>query len=65
MSDFNWSGCEDVVVPQVDAVAVYLNDNGDIVIRQRDSMGGDDSVIIFPVSAHKAVIGAIKEVAKP
>lgn len=61
--DFNWNGedeKEDVIVPRVDAIAVYSNAIGDIVIRQQDGMGGDDSLIIFPRIHAQLLIDAIQ-----
>lgn len=45
--DFKW-GDEDTVIPSVSAVAVYKNPNGDVVIRQENSLD-DDSVIVIPL----------------
>lgn len=63
MSDWNWNGDEEKtsqVIPRVNALAVYSNENGDVVIRQQGSMGEDDNIIIFPASHADAVILAIK-----
>ena len=60
--EWNWFGeseKDSVVVPAVQAIAVYSNQAGEIVIRQEDSVGGDDSVIVFPKSQAKAIIDAI------
>ncbi len=60
--DWNWYGDSEkdsVVVPAVQAIAVYSNPSGEIVIRQQDSMGNDDSVIFFPKSQAKVIIDAI------
>ncbi|RYF35091.1 MAG: hypothetical protein EOO21_04270 [Comamonadaceae bacterium] len=65
-SDWDWSQKENVVVPAVEAVAVYTNPKGDIVIRQQDSMGEDDPVIVIPRARAKDLATAIrKEAAKP
>lgn len=50
---------ESIVVPSVSAVAVYTNNHGDIVLRQQDSMGEEDSVIILPRSLAATVVQAI------
>jgi hypothetical protein len=51
------------VIPQVDAVAVYVNSLGDVTIRQRGS-NGEDAFISFPRSAVSAVVKALKDAAK-
>ena len=46
--DFNWVGAKNhdqVVVPEQAAIAVYENQNGDVVIRQQAALGSDDHVI--------------------
>ena len=61
--DWNWhsSDAEDsMVIPSVQAVAVYTNGNGDVVIRQEGWAGEDDSVIVIPVSLAQQVADAIK-----
>ena len=56
--DFDWSIKEIVVVPQVDAIAVYENPDGDIVIRQRDDYN-DDPFVCIPRSSLESVITAL------
>lgn len=66
MSDWNWHGVdekESQVIPRVDAMAIYTNANGGIVIRQQDVSGGEDNVIIFPSSYASVVIAAIQKAA--
>ena len=46
--DFSWSDDALVVVKRVDAIAVYRNPEGDIVVRQERRGGNEDSVIIVP-----------------
>ena len=50
MSGFNWhAGGENVVFKTVQAVAVYLNPDGDLVIRQEaGSLDDDDHIVIVP-----------------
>ncbi|MDB5822203.1 MAG: hypothetical protein JWR21_907 [Herminiimonas sp.] len=63
MSDFNWRGEQersDVIVSRVDAIAVYRNEDGDIVIRQQGQMGEDDSTIVIPVMHAKSLLEAIQ-----
>lgn len=55
------------VIPQVQAVAMYTNPRGEIVIRQQaHMMGEDDSVIVIPRTAVATLTKALRaEVAKP
>jgi hypothetical protein len=56
--DFKWSDLdeEDIVTPSVQAVAVYVNTKGSIVIRQQRDMREDDDVIVLPVQAAERLI---------
>lgn len=67
--DWNWNGQEEsqcTIVPRVQAVAVYSNQQGEIVVRQQDAMEDGDAVIILPVSAAKQLILALQnEIDKP
>jgi hypothetical protein len=69
MSDFKWYGedaSESVVIQSVQAVAVYTNPHGEIVIRQQSSAQDDDHFIAIPRSQVKALLKAIREeAAKP
>jgi hypothetical protein len=47
-AEFSWSDDESVVIDRVDAIAVYTNAKGDLVIRQEHPLGDDDSTIIVP-----------------
>jgi hypothetical protein len=48
-------------VPQVEAVAVYLDNNDqDLVIRQRNSTGEDDPMVVVPRQYAPALIEALK-----
>lgn len=58
--DFKWDR-ESTVIAQVDAVAVYTNPDGDIVIRQNDSVQGEDHIIVIPVAYASTLIEAIKK----
>lgn len=63
MSDWNWNGDDEKtsqVIPRIRALAVYSNDNGEVVIRQQGIMGEEDDIIVFPASHADAVIAAIK-----
>lgn len=60
MPDFNWNeNKQDLVVQQVDAVAVYINMDGNIVIRQQ-AFPNDDAVIVLPKASIPALIKALK-----
>jgi hypothetical protein len=63
-NDFNWNDREDVVVQSVQAVAVYMNVNGEVVIRQEDPMGNEDAIIAVPRAQARALAKAITEAAK-
>lgn len=51
---------EAVVVPSVQAIAVYTNPDGDIVIRQQDPMGQDDAVVVIPRAMVGRVVKALR-----
>jgi hypothetical protein len=62
MADWDWnssSARESLVLPRVDALAIYANNNGEIVLRQQGMDGHDDSIIIIPKSQAQEVIDAI------
>lgn len=59
--DFNWSDNRAVVVQPVEAIAVYSNEDHDVVIRQQDrSGGGEEMFVIVPRSRVQDVIEAMK-----
>lgn len=62
--DWKWwnENKDGIAVPQVDAIAVYLNAEGDVVIRQRGSMGNEDSMVVFPRRNLEDVILALQNV---
>lgn len=63
MSDFNWNDpeCKDcIAIQSVSGVAVYRNSDGDVVIRQEDRLGGEDSFIVLPVPQVEALILALQ-----
>lgn len=67
MSQFDWNseeGKANTVVQSVQAVAVYVNPDGDVVIRQQDLMGDEDSYVVIPRSNAKAIAKAISDAAK-
>lgn len=61
--DFDWSELEDSAIIQksVQAVAVYTNPEGDIVIRQAgDMLHDDDSFVVIPKEKAAALIAQIQ-----
>lgn len=59
MSDFNWSA-ENLALTQQDATAIYRNENGDVVIRQRADFGEDDPIIVIGKYNLAAFIAALQ-----
>jgi hypothetical protein len=62
MADWDWNSAssrESLVLPRVDALAIYSNTNGEIVLRQQGMDGNEDSIIIIPKSQAQEVITAI------
>jgi len=57
---FSWKDTDSIVIERVEAIAVYSNPKGDTVIRQSDSMGENDAVIIIPKSRLKELIQALQ-----
>jgi hypothetical protein len=58
--DWNPEKQKSIVVQQVDAIAVYVNVRGEVVIRQQGPQGEEDAVISFPKSYAAVIIAAIK-----
>jgi hypothetical protein len=59
-AEFSWNDDdESVVIEAVNATAVYANPKGDIVIRQQDPYGHEDSFIVVPRSRAGALADAI------
>lgn len=50
-----------IVVAPVDPIAVYTNDEGSIVIRQKDGIQDEDLIVVIPKQYAQAVIDAIKK----
>lgn len=61
--DFDWSRTF-VAIEQVNAVALYKNKDGHLVIRQRNSMGEEDSFIIIPMDRVASLAKEMREMAK-
>lgn len=65
MSGEQWSWNKEdadasIVIERVDAVAVYQNPNGDLVIRQQHPLGEDDAIVIIPRAHVPALLQGIK-----
>jgi hypothetical protein len=56
---FPWNDPQSVIVKQVDAIAVYRNSDGDIVIRQHRPMANEDPCIVVPPEEVENLIEAI------
>ena len=63
-SDFSWSDESLIVVKRVDAIAVYRNSEGDIVIRQERRTGEDDNVVIVPPQYAYTLLESIQRMLK-
>ncbi len=62
---FDWTSKDAVAVDQQDAIAVYSNDNGDIVIRrQKDWNEDEDSVIVLAPAHVRQFIEAVERTFK-
>lgn len=64
--DFEWyldENSQDIVFPSVQAVAVYRNTAGHIVIRQQDSRGDEDAVVLILPAHAEALIAAVRAAA--
>lgn len=46
---FKWLSDDSVVIQRVDAVAVYINERNEVVIRQENQVGDGDAIIVIPV----------------
>lgn len=61
---FDWSDKKSVVVRRVDAIAVYKNAEGDIVIRQQRADVPVDAVVTIPAQHAYSVIEGIQRQVK-
>lgn len=60
MGGFNFSEGENVIMRTRLAIAVYENENGDLVIRQEGGLlSEDDSLVIFPFDDVDRLIDAL------
>lgn len=62
--DFSWSDDALVVVKRVDAIAVYRNPQGDIVIRQERRTGNEDNIVIVPGQYAYTLVESIQRLLK-
>jgi hypothetical protein len=63
--DFSWRETDAVVVRQQDAIAVYSNPDGDLVIRRRRAWDEDNDVwIVVAQTQIRTVIDAMERVLK-
>jgi hypothetical protein len=63
--DFSWRDPDAVAVRQQDAIAVYSNPDGDLVIRRRRAWDEDDDVwIVVAQTQIRTVIDAMEKVLK-
>jgi len=63
--DFSWRDTDAVVVRQQDAIAVYSNPDGELVIRRRRAWDEDDDVwIVVAQTQIRTVIDAMEKVLK-
>jgi hypothetical protein len=64
-ADFSWRETDAVVVRQQDAIAVYSNPDGDLVIRRRQAWDEDEDVwIVVAQTQIRTVIDAMEKVLK-
>jgi hypothetical protein len=62
---FDWTSKEAIAVDQQDAIAIYSNDNGEVVIRrQKDWNEEEDSVIVVAPAYVRQFIEAIERTFK-
>ena len=56
---FDWSKNRWIVVKRVDPIAVYRNDDGDIVVRQERATLEVDAVVTIPIQHAYSIVEAI------
>jgi hypothetical protein len=63
--DFSWRDTDAVVVRQQDAIAIYSNPDGDLVIRRHRAWDEEDDVwIVVAQTQIRTVINAMEKVLK-
>ena len=60
-NDFSWSDHKSIVVKRVDAIAVYKNGEGDLVIRQENPLGESDRIVVVPAQYAYTVVEAMQQ----
>jgi hypothetical protein len=60
-NDFSWSDPRSIVVKRVDAIAVYKNRDGDLVIRQENPAGQSDRIVVVPAQYAYSVLEAMQQ----
>jgi hypothetical protein len=63
-NDFSWSDEALIVVKRVDAIAVYKNPQGDIVIRQESRTGDEDNIVIVPAQYAYTLVESMQRLLK-
>lgn len=62
-TDFSWNNSDAIAVRQQDAIAVYANPDGDMVVRRRRDWNEDDDVwIVVARDQVRTVISAMEKV---
>ena len=61
---FDWADKRSIVVRRVDAIAIHINDEGDIVIRQQHAHQPLDSIVTIPAHSAHAVIERLQRQVK-
>lgn len=62
--EFSWQREEAVIIKRTDAIAVYRNSAGDVVIRQEGTGFGDnpdDQIVVIPRERVQDVISALSK----
>jgi hypothetical protein len=59
-AEFAWDDTRSVIGNQVDAIVVYRDGDGDIVIRQRHPMADADPCVVLPLEEAANLIEAIR-----
>lgn len=53
-----------IVIKKVDAIEIFPNEGGGITIKQANSLGDEDSLIVFEIEHTEAVIAGIRAAEK-
>jgi hypothetical protein len=59
-NEFDWNDSDLTMKRGYGDLAIYANSAGDIVLRQRDTFGGDDAVVIVPRHLASWAVAAIE-----